>query len=224
MLITCFPKFDLKQFIMALQDSNPERRNLLLISLLFITFYLGGGAFPKNEIRLQVISVTFSNPEVLFHLVWGLFFWFLYRYWVVHKNSFREEIKNEISSYQKKEFVIKELEGKVGCTFIRTINESKRDEKEVGCTINRFYWNKTIISAAVIQNEVSRNNYGQVQSTRRLLGRDKINGRFDLDKITSYKVCFLCALENPSSSSYIFPYLFSLLAICLGGVDYIQRI
>jgi hypothetical protein len=68
---------------MAIQDSNPERRNLLVLSLCFIVFFLGGGAFSKGEVRLQVITVTFSRPEILSLIIWLLLFWFLYRYWVI---------------------------------------------------------------------------------------------------------------------------------------------
>ena len=44
---------------LAYQDSNPERRNLTVLSLCIIIFYLAGGAFLSNEVRLQVINVKF---------------------------------------------------------------------------------------------------------------------------------------------------------------------
>lgn len=81
---------------MALQDSNPERRNLLVLALSIIVFFLAGGEFTDSTVRLQVINVQFSNPEVLTYFVWGLLVWFLFRYWLIHQGEWKKEFYSEL--------------------------------------------------------------------------------------------------------------------------------
>jgi len=83
---------------MAIQDSNPERRNVLVTSLSIIVFYLAGGEFTDSTVRLQMVNVHFSNPEILGYFIWGLLIWFFFRYWLIHQGSWKEEFYNEICS------------------------------------------------------------------------------------------------------------------------------
>ena len=65
---------------MPIQDSEAERRNLIVTSLCFIAYNLGGGNFTSNEVRLQVINVSFTDPIFLGFLAWMGLFWFAYRF------------------------------------------------------------------------------------------------------------------------------------------------
>jgi len=85
----------------ALQDSNPERRNLLVLSLSIIVFYLGGGEFTDNNIRLQIVNIHFSKPEVLGCFVWALLAWFAFRYWLVHQGAWTKEYYSDLSIMPK---------------------------------------------------------------------------------------------------------------------------
>jgi len=66
---------------MQLSDTNPHRRNLSVMSIFFLIYYLGGAA-PDNvgSIKLSMFSVTLQRPEVLGVLAWFLLLWLAYRY------------------------------------------------------------------------------------------------------------------------------------------------
>jgi len=82
---------------MALHDSNPERRNLSVMSLSIIVFFLAGGEFTESTVRLQIINVYFSNSEVLSDFIWILLVWFLFRYWLIHQGSWKKEFASELN-------------------------------------------------------------------------------------------------------------------------------
>ncbi|MEZ5691222.1 MAG: hypothetical protein R3D71_06125 [Rickettsiales bacterium] len=63
-----------------MQDSIPERRNLMITSMVFIIYFWGGGRFENNEIRLPFISVHFENIYVLAILSWITLVFFALRF------------------------------------------------------------------------------------------------------------------------------------------------
>lgn len=95
-------------------DNNPDRRNLIMLSLSIIIFYLGGGTLTDNSetVKLQLINVTFQNPQILVYFVWIMLFWFAYRYWLLNRDSWQREYNDEmpriystkLSSYFQKHF------------------------------------------------------------------------------------------------------------------------
>lgn len=64
-----------------INDSSPERRNLMVLSISIMLFYYAGGHVTSNVVSLPMISVEFSRPEVLVGAIWVALFWFIYRYW-----------------------------------------------------------------------------------------------------------------------------------------------
>jgi len=94
---------------MALQDSNPERRNLSVLSLSIIVFYLACGSFTEGTVRLQIVNINFAKPEVLSFFVWGILVWFTFRYWLVHQGNWKEDFYNELQQYTPKFFINKYL-------------------------------------------------------------------------------------------------------------------
>lgn len=70
---------------MAIHDSDPERRNLVVTSLAFIVYYLAGGYITDNNVRMQIVNITFDNKAVLAVFVWVMLLWFAWRYWQTHK-------------------------------------------------------------------------------------------------------------------------------------------
>lgn len=82
---------------MNIQDSNPERKNLVITSLSIILFFLSGASFEDNQVRLSLINVTFKNPDILIYFIWILFGWFLFRYWQIHRGSWIPNFQRDIS-------------------------------------------------------------------------------------------------------------------------------
>lgn len=81
---------------MPISDSNPERRNLVLISLAFILFYAAGGSFDGEKITLLVVNLQFSRPEVLTIFVWVFLFWFALRFYQKSHLVYQNELWAEI--------------------------------------------------------------------------------------------------------------------------------
>ena len=67
---------------MPYSDSNPERRNLTVLSLAIIVYYLAGGQFLNGEVNLMLINAKFNNPAMLVVFVWIMLCWFAFRYFV----------------------------------------------------------------------------------------------------------------------------------------------
>lgn len=72
---------------MAIEDNNPERRNLTVTSLAFIVFASAGGYIPENEVHFQFVNVSFAFPEILEYFAWTIIFWFAFRYWQTSNND-----------------------------------------------------------------------------------------------------------------------------------------
>ncbi len=83
---------------MTIQDSSPERRNLVVLAISIIIFYLAGGEFIDQSVKLQIINVKFTNPGMLRHFIWVLLLWFIFRYWVTMQESWKHPFSQEISS------------------------------------------------------------------------------------------------------------------------------
>lgn len=85
---------------MAIEDSNPSRRNLVVTSLAFVAYYYAGGYFKNHELTLEVVNLSFTDYWVLGFFAWGLLIWFAYRYWVEHRGelfaAFQSDVQNEI--------------------------------------------------------------------------------------------------------------------------------
>ena len=80
---------------MPYADSSPERRNLTIISLAAIIYYVGGGFF-DCDIQLPMLSLHFSNLLYLVIMYWLAFAWFLYAYYrsrPLHQDSFDRDFE-----------------------------------------------------------------------------------------------------------------------------------
>lgn len=81
---------------MAVSDSSPERRNLILTSMAFITFYAAGGELTDQNLKLFFISIHFTRPEVLAVLSWATLIWFGMRFYQKHAFAYWENLVDEI--------------------------------------------------------------------------------------------------------------------------------
>ena len=80
-----------------IEDSNPERRNLVVLSMAIIAFYVGGCEIPASgEIELPLIKLKFTDAYHLAWLVWITLAWFLFRYWITERHKIVEVINQEM--------------------------------------------------------------------------------------------------------------------------------
>ena len=81
-----------------MEDSNPERRNLIVTSLAITVFIVAGGHF-NGEVQLQVINAKFYRQSALVWFVWLAFIWFWYRYWLKNRTEFSKKFNEEIKRF-----------------------------------------------------------------------------------------------------------------------------
>ncbi len=77
---------------MPYSDSNPERRNLTVLSLGIIIFYIGGGCITSNTINLPLLNIHFTNKLALTVMIWSMLCWFLFRYIVTNRKIYGKSL------------------------------------------------------------------------------------------------------------------------------------
>ena len=70
---------------------SASRRNLVVLSMGFILFSLGGATLGdgtgKTTIAFLAGSITFNKPNILVYFAWVMFGWFLLRFWQFSKHK-----------------------------------------------------------------------------------------------------------------------------------------
>lgn len=215
---------------MAIEYSDPETRNLSIISMAFIVYYLGGGSFPKDQLSLQVISIEFEKPLILAIIAWIMLFWFLYRYWVTHKGIFSKQYWSEVTDYKNhphlRRYVEKKLENE-SLLPIQKIPPHEKEAIEEGWVINEIAQIDGKTSAvAEYATDVTRDKYGNIKQLHdsNKLNRIKRESRGDQlnkviylkgwqGKLTLSRINIKYFIENRIFSDYIVPYLLFCFAI-----------
>ena len=175
---------------MAISDNNPERRNLTLLSIAIIVFYLAGGYFVGDEIKLIIINVGFHNSDVLGYLVWVMLAWFLFKYWLTSRGAAGELLRR-------------------GETF-----EVKMNYKYI-----RNYIEKNKTSGAIIKDNVEVMVYAQAHGWvihgygcgANLIG---VKGR-----IIIIHYLLITAPLHRISTDFFMPYIFCSFAVILGVIN-----
>lgn len=82
---------------MTIEDNNPERRNLVLLSMAITAFYIGGCEIPSTgEIELPLVKLKFTDAYHLACLVWIMLGWFTFRYWITARHEIKEKVNKEL--------------------------------------------------------------------------------------------------------------------------------
>lgn len=194
---------------MAIQDSDPERRNLMVTAIAFIAYFYAGGSFPETSVKLQVINANFSRPGILGFIVWAAFVWFIYRYWQTHSGIFSKEFVGEFSRWQTKSYIKKYASVKVGQDLVT--------DQDEGYHVNGISWkNKRVEINCVYAKNIGRDEEGRIQSYSQVM-KEKKN---DVIPMSGFKGWWFairataeCILKYPSFSSYVVPYILSVIAI-----------
>lgn len=197
---------------MAIQDSNAERRNLVVTSAAFIAFYYGGGKLSSNAITLQVVSVTFNRPVVLAVMAWTSLLWFLYRYWLLNSGEFSRAFSSEFHAFCRKPYVEKYAEKRTAKSFALA-------DKDSGHHMQTLVWRRGCVRAPYIYaSNVTRDaKTGDIQS----YSHGGLGGGSDGEVIFSdikgwviaLRATAHCFFRKQSFSSYIVPYILFLLAL-----------
>ncbi|QTH71662.1 hypothetical protein [Pseudoalteromonas xiamenensis] len=185
---------------MAFHDSSPERRNLSVLSLSIIIFYLAEGRLTDSIVRLQVVNVKFERPEVLCFFLWGVLVWFLFRYWVIHQGSWKKEFYEELN-FAPKFVYYRYLTKKFG----------------LGDDFTRAYYSdRHYVRIISISGSKPRFTHINKSENNNQLQESKEIDSF-ADKCILFVVAICLFFKKPSLSGYFVPYLLFLWAIILGG-------
>ena len=194
---------------MAVADNNPERRNLNISSLSVIVFYLAGGNFVDSKIKLPMVNISFSNPETLCAIFWGILCWFALRYWQTHKGlidkTYLEEIKGKASSKAAIAFV----EKRTGKTYKENggfyPREISRSSGRLCIQIGDVTGGNKNADGVLVNFRSNNYEYVPINGFRGFI--------FHLLSISGL------AFSKPGFGNYVVPYLLFITACVLGLVN-----
>lgn len=91
---------------MPIADASPERRNLSVLSLAIIVYYVGGGYVADSSISLPMLNIGFTRPTALVVLLWGTLLWLHFRYWQEMHGSGMGRIREELAEVCKRHPIV----------------------------------------------------------------------------------------------------------------------
>lgn len=84
-------------------DKSHEARNLIVVSLGIILFFLSDAKMVNDSIKIGIINIELQRVWVVATFVWLILFWFLFRFWQANKHGL-EKVFNEILSKTGSEY------------------------------------------------------------------------------------------------------------------------
>lgn len=193
---------------MPLQDSDPERRNFLVASILFIIYFYGGGKVVGDQVKLPLVNLEFENMVFLAVFAWVALFWFAYRYQITHAKSFRSAFMRELHDFTSVKFIIEALAADLNIPMAL-------DDKD-GLYMHGFCYGKhSIVVHCKYAESLSRDpTTRQPQGYQGLTDEPK---EFPLTgfkgRLLSAKLLGYCAIKRPAFSSFAVPWLLFIFAI-----------
>ena len=191
---------------MAIEDNNPERRNLVITSLGFILYYLGGGEVVDGVLSIQAVNLKFHNSFVLAITPWVMLLWFLWRYWQDHRGRAFDQFRKDAYSYVPHEFLTEYISLTTGLKPGEKdfyINPSFNLRKnEWGVTFKRIH--KTIYK----EDGITPNTFEQGKT-------EFIPFKGSKCFWYKFKLYTKAFFEKPGFTSLLSPYLFFFTAILI---------
>jgi hypothetical protein len=68
-------------------DNNPDRRNLTLISLVTLTYFLADGDIAGEGIKIPFVNIVLNDSSSALLIFLTIFCWFNFRYWLTFKST-----------------------------------------------------------------------------------------------------------------------------------------
>lgn len=200
---------------MIIHDNNPERRNLMVASLAFIVYFFAGGSLADNVVRIQIVNIKFSHPDLLTVFAWLMLFWFAYRYWLVHSGNFRSDLGAELQRCSTRKFAREYIEKITG--------ELAPEDPEEGWHIQTLNLSGyTIVANLFYATNVTRDEKDGITRSWSDSGstKNKVPQQVKLTgftgRITSMRLFAECFAFQPSFSSYVVPYILFVVAVIAG--------
>jgi len=208
-----------KQRKLSMSDGNPERRNLVLLSVAIILFHLADGGFIDKKLKLPFINIQFDNFEILGSFIWILLFWFLLRYWQTTKGNFTTEFRSELSDVSSKSFIMM-----MYIKFKRNLHYKKINGYEsiyLQPVSESNY--KIVLSNKILEGEIKKGKVTKVTKKVAFEEKESILLNNFIGKTILLLTKIETAIVRPSFNAYIMPYIilsFALLTVFLHSEFY----
>jgi len=199
---------------MAIQDSDAERRNLMLSSIGFILYFSAGGHFVNDQVKIQVVNLAFGKPELLAIFAWLMLFWFLLRYWQTHKTKASSAVSNDIE-----QVLFTDLRKLI---ILYVTNRTKLSYEEsngyilgrVEIKLLKWTIHYSLVDRFEKNTEDNTYSYHTIQEEEL-----RLNWFFGVFIIVI--ALFLACFKNTGFTSYIVPYILFLTAVSIPALQYI---
>ena len=180
-----------------MDDPNPDRRNLNLLSLAIIVYFIAGGRIQDDAIRLQIVNISLERPWAFFVVIWLLYFWFLIRFWQQSRGAILLSLLNSWRAYCESGGFKKSL---------------KQYELSEGIsTRDRFHIESTAIRKGIFEVEYDFDD----QQGQKLAN----NRSFRLFSGRVIKFLFWFLYHEKSFGNCIAPYLLFFLVLLIALID-----
>ena len=187
---------------MAIEDNDPERRNLVVTATAFIAYYYGGGHFSDNTVTLEVVNVNFFNPGFLAAMAWAGLLWFMYRYWVTHAGIFRRHFAKEFGTLVTKTYVQRYVARRTQTQFV-----ADKDEGLHVSALLWFHWRVWVTYINSASNVMRHPETKQIQSYSGEGRKGEISFNDFRGWFVALRATGACFFRYPSFSGYVIPYL-----------------
>lgn len=218
---------------MEFQDNDPERRNLVMTSFAFILYSWGGGSFDDGDINFQIVNLHFSNTIALAVIAWVMLFWFYYRYWLKHSDTFRKKFTEEISKYKGHSFIKNYCSKRTGYALLPEIKFNHHFENsgvEYGYFIShidkglRGYCIKVQYLKSLKRDPKTGLIVEQVNTEfpndDRFITSEDIPFDGAIGRLTFLRLYLLYCFKEHNFSSHVVPYILFFVAAISGIIQY----
>jgi hypothetical protein len=198
---------------MPYQESNPERRNLTVASLAFLTYFWGGGHLSSSSVKLFIVDAQFTRPGILAVMAWAMLFWFFYRYWLMHWGSYWATFHPEVNKRSREIAYLRNLVEPDARKAVKSSHTFTQMEHAHLQWDKKTKWIVAYSCLATLNNPPDRCTPAPetFSGHRPLLGWS--------DHLALSLACLRAALFEKATSSIVAPYILFGLAVISGAVS-----
>ena len=210
---------------MQLMDSSPERRNLIVFSLVIILYIVGEGKV-DSVISLPFTSIKLTNTENVITSFWLIFLYVNFRYFLVFKDSVYVGSKLHRERIEPKDWI-----SSTSIAIIETIAEDLKKRENLWVRKGNIGGNikdlRQEIKSKSSNPDLSKVQlrYSYQEQTKRFVLHASFNGYpiaesnpeslFSFGLPSVIKGFFVSVVKNSYITSWYMPWALSLLAIGL---------
>lgn len=204
-------------------DNNPRRRNLLVMSLIFIIFFLADTSVAEGkELSFPLLNLHVRRAWIIWSAAWSMLFWSWWQFWL-NTNSFLRELEADVAGLKVtgmgESSYLDRFNGNKDHRFLLALRkklteicnswQEHRINEEEGFPLNFNKFRLTVKFKSYLPRFRLRAVYGNGSQLDR-----------DVTKLLSTKegihIIFLNFLYRPHLSDILIPHFLAALACLIG--------